>query len=79
MPCVRALTIRTQAGTLALAETQTCCTSSFPLCICWMVGVSGLGVVSQVCSVDCSPTDAHKAVSGATDRCIKVGLPMAEL
>ena len=26
----------------------------------------------QVCSVDCSPTDAHRAVSGATDRCIKV-------
>lgn len=29
-------------------------------------------MVEQVCSVDCSPTDAHRAVSGATDRCIKV-------
>jgi hypothetical protein len=26
----------------------------------------------QVCSVDCSPLEPAKAVSGATDRCIKV-------
>jgi len=33
----------------------------------------------QVCSVDCSPTDPHKAVSGATDRCIKVSIPELSL
>ena len=28
----------------------------------------------QVVSIDCSPTDAYRAVSCGTDRCIKVTL-----
>jgi len=32
-----------------------------------------LPVPLQVCSVDCSPLQPNQAVSGGTDRCIKVG------